>query len=206
MKAQKIINLLEDSDEDTLRLPTRKWYIINDQNNAQYGKGDENDSTIKFDTAFSTPNLCDYSNSYVLITRDIAVVNGNNNTKVCFKNCSPFIRCATHLNDEHIETAENLDLVMNLCNLVEYSGSYSNTSGSLFHFKGQEQNLNAAGNIDNVNINDSSSFRCKSSLLEGLTTTDVAANVGPEIVNAHRLFLNTHVVVPLKLFHHFLDH
>ena len=206
MKAQKIINLLEDSDEDTLRLPTRKWYIINDQNNAQYGKGDENDSTIKFDTAVSTPNLCDYSDSYVLITRDIAVVNGNNNTKVYLKNCSPFIRCVTHLNDEHIETAENLDLVMNLCNLVEYSGNYSNTSGSLFHFKGQDQNLNAAGNIDNVNINDSSSFRYKSSLLEGLTTTDVAANVGPDITNAHRLFLNTQVVVPLKLFHHFLDH
>ena len=206
MKAQKIINLLEDSDEDTLRLPTRKWYIINDQNNAQYGKGDENDSTIKFDTAVSRPNLCDCSDSYVLITRDIAVVNGNNNTKVYLKNCSPFIRCVTHLNDEHIETAENLDLVMNLCNLVEYSGNYSNTSGSLFHFKGQDQNLNAAGNIDNVNINDSSSFRYKSSLLEGLTTTDVAANVGPDITNAHRLFLNTQVVVPLKLFHHFLDH
>ena len=206
MKAQKIINLLEDSDEDTLRPPTRKWYIINDQNNAQYGKGDENDSTIKFDTAVSTPNLCDYSDSYVLITRDIAVVNGNNNTKVYLKNCSPFIRCVTHLNDEHIETAENLDLVMNLCNLVEYSGNYSNTSGSFFHFKGQDQNLNAAGNIDNVNINDSSSFRYKSSLLEGLTTTDVAANVGPDIANAHRLFLNTQVAVPSKLFHHFLDH
>ena len=50
MEAQKIINLLEESDDDDLKFQTRKWYIINDQNNGKYGKGDENDSTIKFNT------------------------------------------------------------------------------------------------------------------------------------------------------------
>ena len=39
MEAQKIINLLEESDDDILKFQTRKWYIINDQNNGQYGKG-----------------------------------------------------------------------------------------------------------------------------------------------------------------------
>ena len=68
-------------------------------------------------------------------------MNGNNNTKVCFKNCSPFIRCVTHLNDEHFETAENLDPVMNLYNLIEYSDNYEQTSESLFQYKRQEQNL-----------------------------------------------------------------
>ena len=113
MEAQKVINLLQDSDEDILRFQARKWYIINDQNNGQYGKEDENNSTIKFDTGVIKPNLCDYSDVYVLITGDITVVNGNNNTKVCFKNCSPCISCVTYLNDEHVETDENLDLVMN---------------------------------------------------------------------------------------------
>ena len=50
MEAQKIICLLEESDEDDLKFQTRKWYIINGQNNGQYRKGDENDSTIKFNT------------------------------------------------------------------------------------------------------------------------------------------------------------
>ena len=53
MDSQKIINLLEqpgDDDNDELKFQTKKWYIINDQNNGQYVKGDQNDSTIKFST------------------------------------------------------------------------------------------------------------------------------------------------------------
>ena len=49
METQKIVTLLEDSDDDVLRFATRKWYIINDQNKGQYGEGNENDSTIKFE-------------------------------------------------------------------------------------------------------------------------------------------------------------
>ena len=197
MEAQKIINLLEDSDEDDLKFQTGRIYIINDQNNGQYGKGDENDSTITFDTAVIKTNLCDYSDAYNLVTGNTAVVNGNNNTKVCFKNYSPFIRCVTHLNDESVKTIENLDLVMNLYNLIEYSDNYEQSSGSLWQYK-RLQNIKAAGNIDNVNTNDSSSFKYKSGLLEGLTTRDVAANVNTDIASAHRLFLNAQVVVPLN--------
>ena len=48
METQKIVNLLNDSDNESLTFATRKCYIINDQNNGQYGRGNENDSTIKF--------------------------------------------------------------------------------------------------------------------------------------------------------------
>ena len=77
MEAQKIINILEESDQDILKFQTRKSYIINDENNGQYGKGDENDSTIKFNTEVIKPNLCDYSDAYILVTGNIAVVNGD---------------------------------------------------------------------------------------------------------------------------------
>ena len=60
METQKIINLLEDSDDEFSKFVTRNWYIVNDKKNGQYGKGDENDSTIKFDTKVVKPNLCDY--------------------------------------------------------------------------------------------------------------------------------------------------
>ena len=126
------------------------------------------------------------------------MVNGNNNTKVCFQNCSPFTRCMAHLNDEHVKTAENLDIVVNMYNLIEYSDNYLDTSGSLFRYNRQEKNLNAAGNIDNVNVNDSSPFKYKSNLLKELTTKDVAPNTNPGIANAHRLFTNEQIVVPLK--------
>ena len=57
------------------KFATRKWYIINDGNNGQYGRGDENenDSTIKFETDVIKPNLCDYSDAYILVTGDTKI-------------------------------------------------------------------------------------------------------------------------------------
>ena len=72
---------------------------------------------------------------------------GANNTEVCFKFCNAFTRSVIHLNDEHIETAENLNLTTNLYNLVEYSDKYEQSSGSLWQYKRDEQPLNNAGDI-----------------------------------------------------------
>ena len=98
METQKILNLLNDSNNESLKFSTRNFYIINDQNNGQYGKGDENGSTIKFDTKVIKPNLCDYSDAHILVSGDIAVVNRNQNISIAFKNCTPFTRRVTHLN------------------------------------------------------------------------------------------------------------
>ena len=46
------------------------------------------------------------------ITGDITATSGNENTKIVFKNCAPFTRCVTHVNDEHADTAENLDIIL----------------------------------------------------------------------------------------------
>ena len=75
------------------------------------------------------------------MTGDISVVGGDQNTDIAFKNCSVFTRCAAHLNDEHIEVTENLDIVMNMYNLIEYSESYYETSESLWQCKRDEQNM-----------------------------------------------------------------
>ena len=50
METQKIVNLLNDSNNESSKFAVRKWYIINDQNNGQYGRVNENDSTIKLET------------------------------------------------------------------------------------------------------------------------------------------------------------
>ena len=119
METQKIINLLNDSDNESSKFATRKWYIISDQNNGQYGRGNENDATIKFQTKIIKPNLCDYADAYIPVAGNIAVVSGDQNTDNAFKICSLFTSCVIHLNNEHVETAENLDIVKNMYNLIE---------------------------------------------------------------------------------------
>ena len=76
-------------------------------------------------------SLCDYSDAYILVTGDIAATVGDANTRVAFKNCAPFTKCITHTNDGRIDGANNLDIIMPMFNLIEYSDNYSDTSGSL---------------------------------------------------------------------------
>ena len=164
METQNIVNLLNDSDNESSKFATRKWYIINDQDNREYGRGNENDSTIKFETKVIKPDLCDYSDAYILVTGDIKVTNIDACTNVAFKNCAPFTRCVTHINDEHVETAENLDITMPMYNLIEYSDNYSNSPGSLYQLKRDESPKNNDGNALNVALNNSSSFKYTVSL------------------------------------------
>ena len=90
METQKIVNVLNDSDNESSEFATRKWYIINDQNNEQNGRGNENDLTIKFETKVIKPNLFDYSDAYILVAGDIKISDIAADTNVAFKNCSPF--------------------------------------------------------------------------------------------------------------------
>ena len=132
MESQKIINLLDHKDEDDPRFETRKWYIVNDHNNGSYSHGDDVLSIVKFDTEIVRPFLCDDSNAYILVTGNIKVQNGNDATRVAIKNCHPFARSTFKLNNEQVDTADNLDLTMNLYNMLEYSDNYADTTGSLY--------------------------------------------------------------------------
>ena len=121
METKQIENLLNDFNNEFSKFATRKWYIINDQNNGQCCYGNENDLAVKFETKVIKSNLCDYSDAYILVTGDIKVGNVAADTNVAFKNCAPFTRCVIHINDEHIETAEHLDIIKPMYNLIKYS-------------------------------------------------------------------------------------
>ena len=131
----------------------------NDQNNTDYGKRNENGTTVKFETKVIKSNLFDCSDAYILVTGDITVTNGNANTRV------PFTKCITHINDEHADSADNLDIVMPMYNLIEYSDNYSDTSGSLWQFKRDEQKMNNGIPV-NVSTDNSSSYKYKSSFIK----------------------------------------
>ena len=82
METQKVANLLGNADNESLNFATRKWYVINDQNNTDYGDGNENGATIKFETKVIKSNICDYSDAYILVTGDITGTGGDVNIKV----------------------------------------------------------------------------------------------------------------------------
>ena len=69
METQKIANLLNDSNNGSSKFATEKSYIINDQNNGQYDRRNENDSSIKFETKVIKANICDYSDAHVFCDR-----------------------------------------------------------------------------------------------------------------------------------------
>ena len=158
---------------NALKFATKKWYVINDQNNTDYGDGDENSTTIKFGctTKVIKSNLCGYSDAYILVTGDITTTGGDADTTVVFKNCAPFTKCVTHINDEHVDNTDNLDIVMPIYNLTEYSDNYSDTSERLWQFKRDEQNMNNVNPAD-VTTDGSSSFKYKSSFFKSLTAAD----------------------------------
>ena len=111
MESQKIINLLDSNHNELQKFATKRWYIVNDQNtdNNAYGNG-EDGTTIKFETKVIKPNLCDYSDGYILVIGNIQ--NKPTNSVEVFKNCSPFRTCDVTINDKHVEKAEDLDIVM----------------------------------------------------------------------------------------------
>ena len=131
METQKIPNLLGDSDNESLKFVTRKWYMINDQNNTDYGEGNKDSATVKSEIKVIKPHLCDYSDIYILLTGDITATGGSENARVAFKNCAPFTKCIAGINDEHVDSANNLDIIMPMYNLIEYSDNYSDTSEGL---------------------------------------------------------------------------
>ena len=95
METQKIVNLLKNTDNESSEFTTRESYVINDQNNAEYGERNDINLSIKFETKVIKASLCDYSNSYILLTGDVTATGGNANTKVAFKNCASFRRSIT---------------------------------------------------------------------------------------------------------------
>ena len=86
METQNIVNLLNGNNNESSEFTTRKWNVINDQNNTEYSKGNENDSNIKFETKVIKSSLCDYSDAYFLVTGYVTATDDDASTKVAVKN------------------------------------------------------------------------------------------------------------------------
>ena len=87
----------------------------------------------------------------------------NGDTRLALKNCAPFTKCNLEINDEHVDTEENLDITMPMYNLIEYSDNYQDLSATLYQYKRDEPP--EANAINDFTTNNSSSFKCKVELL-----------------------------------------
>ena len=139
METQKILNLLNDSDNENSKFATKKWYIIHSESKGNYLPNTE----IKFLT--SSLESSHYSDARILVTGTINVTDGDNNTKVAFKNCTPFKKCITEINETFADEAVHIDIAIPMYNLIEYSDDYSDTSGTLWHIKRDDQPIDNNG-------------------------------------------------------------
>ena len=193
MRTQKIVNLLGDASNESSKFATRKWYVINGQNSTDYVEGSEDGTTVKLETKVIKSNLYDYSDAYILVTGDITPSGGVGNTRVVFKNCAPFTKCITHINDEHVAGANNPDIIMPMYNVIEYSDNYLGTSGSSWQFERDEASVTDNVNPENVCVDNSTSFKYKSIFIGESTT-----------VYGKRVFKNVEIAVSLKYLSNFL--
>ena len=138
MKYQKIANLIDDTPNQPSKFRTRNWVEINDESRGAYNVN----SQIKFKTTMLKSSLCDYSDAYILVKGTISVNNtavagatpNNINKKVIFKNCTPFTNCISEINNAQIDNAKDIDIVMLMYNLIEYSDNYVETTESLWQY------------------------------------------------------------------------
>ena len=170
MEYQKIANLIDDI---TLNQPskfrTRNWIEINDESRGAYNIN----SQIKFKTTMLKSSLCDYRDAYILVKATITVNNtaaggaaaNNTNEKVILKNCAPFTNCISEINNMQIDNAKDIDIVMAMYNLIEYSDNYAKTAGNLRQYCKDIPARNANNNniviFAEDNITDSFKFKAK---------------------------------------------
>ena len=131
MEYQKIINLLDNTSNQPSKFRTKNCAEINDESKGAYNTN----SQIKFKTTMLKFSLCDYSDAYILVKGTITVPNtaaadakaNNANEKVIFKNCATFINCISQINNTQVDNAKDIDIVMPVYNLIDYSDNYSKT-------------------------------------------------------------------------------
>ena len=135
-------------------------------------------------------DLCDFNDAYIVEKGTITITNrdgAKRNKSVAFKNNAPFINCSSKLNGIKIDDAEDLDVVMPMYNLREYSKNYRKTTGSLWNYYRDEASHPLSS--------DSESFKYKTSI----TGNTYNIGDGEEGYDANKVGKNeTEVVIPLK--------
>ena len=177
---------ITSDDKDLPRLFTKKWIEVYDQSGKNYNVNKE----IRIKTPMFRSDLCDYSDAYIVVKGTIILTDPDNakrNKSVAFKNNALFINRISKINVVQIDNAEDLDVVMPMYNLIEYSKNYRKTIGSLWNYYRDEPS--------NPLCSNSESFKYKTSI----TGNTYNLGVGDAGYDANKVSKKeTEVVIPLK--------
>ena len=166
---------------------------------------------IRFKTSMLRSDLCDYSDAYMVLKEGIDLLADAANEddraekNVTFKNNAPFRSCIWKINSTLTDNADDLDIVMSMYNLLEYSQNYSMTSGSLWNYYRDE--------IDDIDDNalDSKSFKYKTKIVGTTPEQPPQPSQNPDEIQPPQPAvpsLNVEATIPLKYlsnFWRFLD-
>ena len=159
MEYQKITNLLGNIPDKVPRFITKKWIEVHHQSGGSYNTSKQ----IRFKT--SKHPVCVITISNILETSRGDNNRDRKNRDFVLKNDAPFISCISKISSILIENAEDVDVVMPVYNLLEYSKNYSKTSGSLWnYYKDELTNEEPDDNGPNKNVINSKSFKYKTSI------------------------------------------
>ena len=184
MEYDKINNLLLSEDNESEKLSkfvTREYVRVNSLSNMY----NEN-KTIRFKTPMLRSNLCNYSDAYILAKGTITVtapgvnndadnIRNKRNRPLILKNNAPFVSCITRINGELIEDADDLDIVMSMYNLLEYSKNYRKTIGSLYNYYRDELTNDDNDNFAKIKVVNSEAFKYKNKITGNTYNVDAAA-------------------------------
>ena len=216
MKFQKITNFLDitSDNKDLPKFVTKKWIEVYDQSEGNNSTNKE----IRIKTSMPRSDLCDFSDAcivvkgYITVTKKTftaddfeapnntaAIITATNNAnniefsekKLIFKNNAPFINCISKINGINIDNAEDLDVVIPMYNLLEYSKNYRKATYSLWNYYRDEPNSSTDDNNIIHSILNSESFDYKANFTEnGATHNNLTKN-------------DVKIVVPLKYLSNF---
>ena len=184
---EKIMNVLGNASNKVPIFINKKWIEVFNQSGETYNTNRQ----IKSKTSMLISDLCGFSDSYIVVKGNITVTNPNDDgydKKLTFKTNEPFTNWILKINNTFTDNAKDLDIVMPMYNLIEYSKSYIKTTGSLWSYYRDEPNSGAVGNI-NYSIKDSRSFDYKTSIAGKLEGNNVEKD-GFEIVMALKYLSN----------------
>ena len=142
MEFPKIVNFLDttSNDKDLPRFGTKTWIEVYDQSGKNYNVNKE----IRIKKSMLRSDLCDYNDAYIVVKGYITLQGHNDankrNKNLAFKNNALFINCICKINGVKIANAGDLDVVMPMYNLREYSKNYRKTTGSLWNYRDEPSN------------------------------------------------------------------
>ena len=137
MEYQKIANLIDGASNQLSKFRTKDWVEINYESRGTYNVN----SKIKFKTTMLRSSLCDFTYAYILVKVKITITGAGDDAAarqaderdngVAFKNCASFTNYISEINNTNVDSAKDIDIVMSMYNLTEYSNNYSKTFRSL---------------------------------------------------------------------------